>query len=85
MTMKYVSTAELKAKLSKYLGEVREGSTVYVTHHQQPVALLSPVVAETKLTIRKPDQPVETLSRIKGFEIGKSIGSYFLYEDRERR
>jgi antitoxin (DNA-binding transcriptional repressor) of toxin-antitoxin stability system len=84
--MKYVSTAELKAKLSHYLGMVREGSSLYVTHHQQPVAELSPVSDANLLTIGLPDQPVHRLSEIKGVSLPDGHrGEGILLEDRGRR
>jgi prevent-host-death family protein len=42
MTMKSVSVAELKAKLSHYLREVREGASFTVVSRDIPVATLGP-------------------------------------------
>jgi antitoxin (DNA-binding transcriptional repressor) of toxin-antitoxin stability system len=83
--MRYVSVAELKAKLSYYLGEVREGASLYVTHHQQPVAEISPYHADEALTIQAPDQPVEMLSNIKGISLKGNPGQTILMKDRGRR
>lgn len=42
MTMERVTVAELKARLSHYLREVREGRSFTVVSHGVPVATLSP-------------------------------------------
>ena len=85
MTMKYVSTAELKAKLSQYLSEVREGHAVYVTHHQQPVAELRPIEKADHIDITPPERPPSTLRDIKGLSGRKIDAEDILLKDRGRR
>jgi prevent-host-death family protein len=83
--MKYVSTAELKAKLSSYLAQVREGGSVYVTSHGRAVAELSPVREGPDLGIRKPERPVSDLKRIRPESRPPSPAEDWLLEDRGRR
>lgn len=85
VVMKYVSTAELKAKLSSYLARVREGGSVYVTSHGRPVAELSPVREGLDLGIRKPERPVTDLKRIRPATRPPSPAEDWLREDRGRR
>ena len=85
MTMKYVSTAELKAKLSQHLGEVREGAVVYVTSHGHPVAELSPIKDRGGFEIEKPDRPVTDLLKLDIRPLGSTSAESYLYADRERR
>ena len=85
MTMKYVSTAELKAKLSQHLGEVREGGVVYVTSHGHPVAELSPIKGPGGLGIQKPECPVGDLKKLKIRPMGRTSAEAGLYADRGRR
>jgi len=47
--MKTVGVKELKAKLSSYIHESREGEKIVVTDHGEEVALLSPLSNEYKL------------------------------------
>jgi len=81
--MKYVSTAELKAKLSHYLGEVKEGSSVYVTSHGRPVAEVRAI--GDGLGIRAPERPVSDLARIRRVVAPASRGEELLLEDRGSR
>lgn len=83
--MKHVSTAELKAKLSSYLAQVREGGSVYVTSHGRPVAELSPLREGLDLGIRKPERPVSDLKRIRPANRPPSPAEDWLREDRGRR
>lgn len=85
MTMKYVSTADLKAKLSQYLSEVREGQTIYVTSHHHPVAELIPVQKPEKLEIIEPTAPLSSLEKISGVSRGPLPAEEYLNEDRGRR
>jgi len=83
--MKYVSTAELKAKLSSYLAHVQEGGSVYVTSHGRPVAELSPVAEGHALGIRKPERPVSDLKGIRPAARPPIAAEGGLMEDRRRR
>jgi antitoxin (DNA-binding transcriptional repressor) of toxin-antitoxin stability system len=83
--MKYVSTAELKAKLSQHLGEVREGAVVYVTSHGHPVAELSRIKGDGGLEIQKPEGVVADLLKLKIRPVGGASAEANLYADRGRR
>jgi prevent-host-death family protein len=89
MVMNYVSTAELKAKLSHYLGKVKEGEAIYVTSHQKPVAELIPVLDASRIKIVPPTLPVSVLSEIEGVNLQIDLGGVdvdrALREDRDSR
>lgn len=82
--MNYVSTAELKAKLSSYLAQVREGGSVYVTSHGRPVAELSALEGGPGLGIRKPERPLSDLKKIRPFARPPIPAEDLLREDRRR-
>jgi prevent-host-death family protein len=52
--MKTVRIADLKARLSEYLREVRRGQTLTVLDRDTPVARLVPYEDAPALTIRRP-------------------------------
>jgi len=52
--MKTVRIAELKARLSEYLREVRRGQTLTILDRETPVARLVPYEAAPALVIRRP-------------------------------
>jgi len=55
VVMKSVKIAELKAKLSEHLREVRRGRSVIVVDRETPIARLVPYSSDAEgLTIRKP-------------------------------
>ena len=54
MVMKQVRIAELKARLSEYLHEVRRGATISVLDRQTPVAQIVPVRDRPALSVRRP-------------------------------
>ncbi len=55
MVMKRVKIAELKARLSEHLREVRRGRSLIVVDRDTPIARLLPYSSEAGgLTIRKP-------------------------------
>ena len=84
--MKKVSTAELKARLSEYLGMVREGETVYVTSHRKPVAQLSPTQLDEALQVYPPDLSMSELRDVQGIEPASGVdGVEDLLADRGRR
>ena len=43
MTERHVGVRELKARLSEYLRQVKDGNTVVITEHGMPVGRLTPV------------------------------------------
>lgn len=85
MTMKEVSTSELKAKLSEHLGKVEEGAAIYVTSHGRRVAELSPVVERGDLGISSPRRPVADLRELGKAGVRVASAEGMLMEDRGRR
>ena len=84
--MKRVSTADLKAHLSKYLAMVREGQTLYVTSHRRPVAQLSPSEADESPSVQPPSLPMSRLKRVAGIKPSSGAeGLKELLHDRRRR
>ena len=75
--MKFFSAAEANRQFSKILRDVRQGETVIVTSHGEPVAKIIPAgrdVAEreealTRLFARLDKQPVLDLPRISRDEL----------------
>jgi len=66
MVMKKANIAELKAKLSAYLAEVRGGATVVVYDRATPIARLEPFGEEDDLVVIDATSSVDDLKRIKG-------------------
>ena len=62
--MKQVRIAELKAKLSEYLRDVRRGETIAVLDRETPVAQIVPARASTGLQVRKPAPDAPPLNRV---------------------
>ena len=62
--MKPVRIAQLKAKLSEYLRDVRRGETITVLDRETPVAHIVPVRASIGLLIRKPAPDAPPLNRV---------------------
>lgn len=60
-----VGIAELKARLSHYLREVRAGRTVTVLDRGRPVARLVPVERKPELVTRKPPAGAPALRDIE--------------------
>ena len=75
--MKFFSAAEANRQFSKILRDVRQGETVIVTSHGEPVAKIIPAgrdIAErkealTRLFARLDSQPVLNLPRISRDEL----------------
>jgi prevent-host-death family protein len=75
--MKYVSAAEANRQFSKILREVRDGETVVVTSHGEPVAKIVPAERDTaereeamaRLLAHLDAQPVLNLPRISRDEM----------------
>jgi prevent-host-death family protein len=63
--MKSVNIAELKARLSEYLRQVRRGATYTVMDRETPVARLVPHTVEGEpLRIRKPLRRAASLHKV---------------------
>lgn len=72
--MKTAKIAELKAKLSSYLAEVRAGDTVVVYDRKTPIARLVPYQEEPDdLSIIEASTSPAALKRIKGVRPRKRI------------
>lgn len=65
MVMKSVGIAELKARLSRYLLEVRRGRSLIVMDRQTPIARIIPHTAEgDPLVVRRPLRRVKSLQSV---------------------
>jgi prevent-host-death family protein len=86
VAMKFVSVAELKSKLSKYLAAVKNGKEIVVTSHRHPIARIMPIEnnAADDLQITPARKPVSSLKNIKGIKLSFDPVEYLL-EDRRRR
>ena len=66
MVMKKVKIAQLKARLSEHLRQVRRGETYTVMDRETPIARLLPYGTEAEpLRIRKPLRRVPTLQEVR--------------------
>ena len=66
VVMKSVKIAELKAKLSEHLREVRRGRSVIVVDRETPIARLVPYSSDAEaLTIRKPLRRKRSLRSVR--------------------
>lgn len=54
MVMRQVRIAQLKARLSEYLRDVRRGETIAVFDRDSPIAQIVPVQPGSRLRVRKP-------------------------------
>ena len=65
VVMSQVRIAQLKARLSEYLREVRRGRTVTVLQRETPIARLVPYrTGEEPLEVRKPKGRYPSLQRV---------------------
>ena len=86
MVMLAVSTAELKARLGRYLRMVRDGNPIDVTSHNHPVARLVPIQPEGQPDTIPPSRPVHDVSCVGPVPLSRPIdGLGLLLEDRRRR
>ena len=82
--METVSVANLKQRLSHYLGLVKEGQEVVVTAHRRPIARV--IAAEAALCIRPASRPVKALAGVGGVRLASRADVVaVLLEDRARR
>ena len=80
--MKTAKVAELKAKLSAYLSEVRSGGTVVVYDRNTPIARLVPYQEDRDdLVFIEPSAPVADLKKIKGVRPRRRINVDRLLRD----
>ena len=78
--------ADLKAHLSAYLREVRDGGALLVKDRETPFAVISPLPkAPETLSVRKPTKPASTLKNFKGIKPAKDFDPLeALWEERGR-
>lgn len=86
MVMKEVNIAKLKAKLSYYLGQVRQGEEFLVMDRKTPVARVVPSGKGGGLMIRKAARKFSEFWKIPIRPLGRRIDVVkVLREDRDRR
>jgi prevent-host-death family protein len=84
--MKRAKVSELKAGLSGYLAEVRNGASIVVCDRNTPIAHLVPTGSTDDLVIREPTRPIAELRRLKGVRPkGRVDVERLLREDRDQR
>ena len=72
--MKSVKIAELKARLSAYLAEVRRGETVVVCDRHTPVARLVPYEDDRDgFRVESPGRPLGDLAKVRGVELLRPV------------
>jgi prevent-host-death family protein len=85
--MKRVKISELKAKLSAYLRNVRNGETVLVMDRTTPIAKLTPIEPpEDEVVIVGPSGPTPALKKLKPVRLRKKVDIVeLLREGRDQR
>lgn len=85
--MKHAKVSELKAHLSAYLAQVRNGETVIVSDRRTPVARLVPIDQRTEgVTIERARQPVSQLRRVTGVRLRRRVDvGKILRQSRDQR
>jgi antitoxin (DNA-binding transcriptional repressor) of toxin-antitoxin stability system len=72
--MKKANVSELKAKLSAYLAEVRNGDTVIVCDRKTPIAQMIPFDAGTSdIQIQEASRPVSELFKGQAVRLRKRV------------
>ena len=72
--MKHAKVSELKARLSRYLAEVRSGETVVVCDRRTPIARIVPIDDRVHaVRIERAARPISTLRAIRGVSLKKSV------------
>jgi prevent-host-death family protein len=85
--MKRAKVSELKAKLSAYLRNVRNGETVLVMDRTTPIAKLTPIEhPEDDVVILGPRGPTPALKKLKPVRLRKKVDIVeLLREGRDQR
>jgi len=85
--MKRATISELKAKLSAYLRNVRNGETVLVMDRTTPIAKLTPIEQpEDEVVIIGPSGPTPALKKLKPVRLRKKVDIVeLLRESRDQR
>ncbi len=73
--MKTVGIRELKARLSSYIGETREGARIVITDHGEEIALICPLSEEYRLmtALEKTGKIWWTRGKPEGLEEGIEV------------
>ena len=72
MTMKKVKVSEVKARLSAYLAEVRNGDTVVICDRSTPIAQMVPLdVKADDVQIEDASRPLSDISRFPAVRLRK--------------
>jgi prevent-host-death family protein len=72
--MKKAMVSELKARLSAYLAEVKQGGTVIVCERQTAIARLVPYEDEDRdFRVREAAQPISRLGKIHPVRLGRNV------------
>lgn len=72
--MKKAKVSELKARLSAYLAEVRDGGSVIVCDRRTPIAQLIPFDDRADdLKIQEAGRPVSELSKVRAIRLRKRV------------
>jgi prevent-host-death family protein len=86
MGMIRVSTADLKARLGRFLRMVRAGETIEVTSHHHAVARIVAVPSQLDALVVAPARPVRDLELLRGVETRRKVdGVAALLADRSER
>ena len=75
MVILKANVSELKARLSAYLAEVKDGRAVVVLERRTPIAKLVPIEKEGLLVVREARAPVSELGTIKGVRLKRAFDS----------
>lgn len=84
VAMKQTSVAALKASLSHYLRLARQGHTIEVLSHRQPVARIVPVAESRESLVIPPERPLSELRKLRGVRVHADPVAALL-EERARR
>ncbi len=85
--MKHANVSELKAHLSAYLAEVRNGESVVVSDRRTPVARLVPVEQRSEgVTITPAQHPASAIRRVRGVRLRRRMDvGKILRQSRDQR
>jgi len=87
MTMIKAKVSEVKARLSAYLAEVRNGDTVVICDRSTPIAQMVPLdVKADDVRIQEASRPLNDISRLPAVRLRKRINvDRILMEERGGR
>jgi prevent-host-death family protein len=72
--MKKAKVSELKAHLSSYLAEIRNGESLLICDRATPIARLIPCDEDSEdLRIREARQPISALSSVRPVKLRKKL------------